>query len=764
MANRVPLIVDTSTLYIKELPTGDNLDLTGSGIVGLTGIGGTTGNFSGIVTASAYYVSATQVISSARQLQNIASLDATTTATIESAVANAPNTFTDLNITGISTLGVTSATNLTAQQLNVSGISTLGIATATSLVVSGITTVSAGSTALPSITPSGDNNTGIFFPSADTIGASTGGTARITIDSSGNLAVDTNTLYVDATNNRVGVGTTTPSGPIHVTASSDGFVSHTFSNTSNGSSAINRIQIGNDASDGSGQIVLYGSQYTTLANILDITNANNAAIRLLTNNTERMRIRGDGLFEIKGAGTAGSSPAFSVNQSAPSNSFFIDSGGKLGLGSSSPLYPLMIFRRAGSTITEPLLNLQSQNSGVDGDSFILFGTQTANWSAGVDQADSNKFRIEPSTTLGAATGLTITTAGNFGIGATGPGYALDVASADTTAGNALRLRQNATAAAAGIQFTDAGATTQHGAIISDSSSNLKFATGNTVKMSLDSSGRLLVGTPTARDNFFNAASGNAWQFQVEGTDYKNSCASFISNTTSTGDGPHLILARSRGPAVGSNAGVSSASGGDSLGLISFQGADGSKFVQGAKIEALVDGTPGAAAMPGRLAFFTTADGSPSPTVRMTIKADGRVGINTITPNTTLEVNGTVTATSIVVGSVVTINASGINATTGIVTATTFQSTSDINLKENIKTIETSLNTVSQLRGVTFDWKNTHQASIGVIAQEVEQILPELVSSGENKTVNYNGLIGVLIEAIKEQEVRIQELERKVNGQ
>ncbi len=107
--------------------------------------------------------------------------------------------------------------------------------------------------------------------------------------------------------------------------------------------------------------------------------------------------------------------------------------------------------------------------------------------------------------------------------------------------------------------------------------------------------------------------------------------------------------------------------------------------------------------------------------------------------------------------------SGVNVT-GIVTATTFQSTSDINLKENIKTIETSLNTVSQLRGVTFDWKNTHQASIGVIAQEVEQILPELVSSGENKTVNYNGLIGVLIEAIKEQEVRIQELERKVNGQ
>jgi hydrogenase maturation factor len=77
MANRVPLVVDTSTLYIKELPTGDNLDLTGSGIVGLTGIAGTTGNFSGIVTASAYYVDATQVISNGRELENITAANIT---------------------------------------------------------------------------------------------------------------------------------------------------------------------------------------------------------------------------------------------------------------------------------------------------------------------------------------------------------------------------------------------------------------------------------------------------------------------------------------------------------------------------------------------------------------------------------------------------------------------------------------------------------------------------------------------------------------
>ena len=86
----------------------------------------------GVTTVTSVSIGNTQVISSARQLQNIASLDATTTATIESAIANAPNTFTDLNVTGISTLGITSVTNLTARQINVSGVSTFaGITTYT---------------------------------------------------------------------------------------------------------------------------------------------------------------------------------------------------------------------------------------------------------------------------------------------------------------------------------------------------------------------------------------------------------------------------------------------------------------------------------------------------------------------------------------------------------------------------------------------------------------------------------------------------------
>jgi len=96
-------------------------------------------------------------------------------------------------------------------------------------------------------------------------------------------------------------------------------------------------------------------------------------------------------------------------------------------------------------------------------------------------------------------------------------------------------------------------------------------------------------------------------------------------------------------------------------------------------------------------------------------------------------------------------------TAGTITATDFNSTSDINLKENIKTVENSLNTLTQLRGVSFDWKETGRSSYGVIAQELEEILPDLVTNGEVKSVNYNGLIGVLIEAVKELKAEVEEL-------
>ena len=104
-----------------------------------------------------------------------------------------------------------------------------------------------------------------------------------------------------------------------------------------------------------------------------------------------------------------------------------------------------------------------------------------------------------------------------------------------------------------------------------------------------------------------------------------------------------------------------------------------------------------------------------------------------------------------------------NPSTGTLSATAFTSTSDERVKTNIRPITNALDITEQLSGVRFNWKENQKPSIGVIAQEVEKVLPELVTQGEVKSVNYNGIIGVLIEAIKEQQVRIEELERKSNA-
>ena len=116
-----------------------------------------------------------------------------------------------------------------------------------------------------------------------------------------------------------------------------------------------------------------------------------------------------------------------------------------------------------------------------------------------------------------------------------------------------------------------------------------------------------------------------------------------------------------------------------------------------------------------------------------------------------------------------LSSSGITGVTSItasstVTAADFNSTSDQNLKDNIRTIENALDKVSSINGVLFEWKSTGDTSAGVVAQEVEKVLPEVVKDMDGKTVNYNGLIGLLIEAIKEQQVQIEELKAQINNQ
>ncbi len=91
--------------------------------------------------------------------------------------------------------------------------------------------------------------------------------------------------------------------------------------------------------------------------------------------------------------------------------------------------------------------------------------------------------------------------------------------------------------------------------------------------------------------------------------------------------------------------------------------------------------------------------------------------------------------------------------TGSITVSgTVTANSDIKLKKNINTIDNALDKVLNLRGVEFDYIANDKHSIGVIAQEVEEVLPDLIHTDENtdtKSVAYGNLTAVLIEAVKE---------------
>ena len=92
--------------------------------------------------------------------------------------------------------------------------------------------------------------------------------------------------------------------------------------------------------------------------------------------------------------------------------------------------------------------------------------------------------------------------------------------------------------------------------------------------------------------------------------------------------------------------------------------------------------------------------------------------------------------------------------------------SDISLKDNIRPIESAIFKVKQIRGITFDWNEKANElqqekghDVGLIAQEVEKVLPEVIQIRKDgiKAISYEKVVPLLVEAIKEQQIQIEEL-------
>ena len=221
----------------------------------------------------------------------------------------------------------------------------------------------------------------------------------------------------------------------------------------------------------------------------------------------------------------------------------------------------------------------------------------------------------------------IDSSGNVGIGLSSPTAPLHIHDSSTATTIRLTNSTSGTSTSDGLIIQESG---NHAYIWNKENSFISFGTNNAEKMRIDSSGRLLVGTSTARSNFFNSTATRP--FQVETAD--NTAGLSLTRNSNANGGPGIVLASSAGAALGSNTLVSAT---QDLGSITFQGNDGAEFVVGAEIKAKVDGTPGANDMPTRLVFSTTADGASSPTERLRIDSSGNVGIGTTSPGRVLEI-------------------------------------------------------------------------------------------------------------------------------
>jgi len=189
-------------------------------------------------------------------------------------------------------------------------------------------------------------------------------------------------------------------------------------------------------------------------------------------------------------------------------------------------------------------------------------------------------------------------------------------------------------------------------ITADTDDTIDIRVGGSDKIRIDSSGRLLMGATTAE----SFAPSTTPQVQIEGTDHHTSSVAIIRNSNDNGQAL-LILGKSRGTSIGADTVVQDD---DNVGEVLFTAADGSdRTPQVASVRAAVDGTPGSNDMPGRLEFYTTADGSQTITKRMTINSSGLVTIqndsdtdyntNQTASNTVLNLKNTTSGASNSVG-------------------------------------------------------------------------------------------------------------------
>ena len=318
---------------------------------------------------------------------------------------------------------------------------------------------------------------------------------------------------------------------------------------------------------------------------------------------------------------------------------FVDANGKLGLGTSSPSTLLHLssapvaaspvpteLRIASTTVssswstTDPWgrISFYAEDPTAGGPK-IHGAIDCVAFSAPLGSSHL-VFKTTSNSTDTLSEAMRITHEGYVGIGTTSPSGILHLSTTGTT-----RFFIEGSDGKSEIRANNGNLSlfTNQGADVNGANNTIFYRNGNNESARIDSSGRLLVGTSSALSNVYIKTSAVAPALQIFGT--SGSTSSFCI-TRGTGAASNLVLQRGQ---TGGGAGDVVAD--DPVGQINFNGFDGTNYRNTAQITSEVDGTPGAGDMPGRLVFSTTADGSASPTERMRITHEGKVGIGTTSP-------------------------------------------------------------------------------------------------------------------------------------
>lgn len=425
------------------------------------------------------------------------------------------------------------------------------------------------------------------------------------VNITGNLAVDTNTLYVDTTNNRVGIGTTTPQAPLEVYSPSGNVGNMArFSSGYSSGGFVSLFDVANNTTRG---YFGYGPTLFTIAGIGDAGFRSQGGLAIGTNGgTVRQYINSSGAFGLGGSITNVSTFAGA--------SLVGNSSGNIGIGTTSPQKKLHVY---GDNGTDFLFQVESPNR--DANFLLLAASSTAQpasfsfrqgtaggdgWNIAKNTGNSLVFTSRVS---GVNTDrVTVLNSGEVGIGTTTPSARL------------------------AIQGTS-GSTTPLFSIASSS------GTINPILQVI----------PVATYGGFVGINAPTPTYQLEiSSDANSTGRGLLIGQHSADVGAAVITAqKSRGTRSSPTTVVS----GDYTFAFAGQSYDGSAYRNTANFGYRTSGTIASNSIPGQWFFAATSSNDTNPytngTVRMVIGSDGNVGIGTTTPNSVLTIASSTTSTS-----------------------------------------------------------------------------------------------------------------------